>query len=76
MTINIFCRTLNLNVIEKSTTLKSEKSKLLSKEQSVTDECLKMVEEFQDIRLTNERKIGEIGQLYLKSVCRTLHIFS
>lgn len=50
--------------------LKGQKNKLLSDEPILTDECHKQLEELQEIRLSNERKINELGQLYSKSVRR------
>lgn len=64
----MFYRISNLESIELLTVLKGQKNKLLSDEPIFTDECHKQMEELQKTRLSNERKISELGQLYSKSV--------
>lgn len=58
----------NLEAIEKLTAWRGKKSKLLLEEQTVADECMERMHELKEIRLSNERKIRELGQLYSKPV--------
>lgn len=59
-----------MNAIEEITVLKVRKARILSEEPIVSDECLKQMEELQEVKLSNERKISELGQLYTKPVRR------
>ncbi|XP_031636892.1 augmin complex subunit dgt3 [Contarinia nasturtii] len=56
----------NLDAIEELTVLKGKKARLMAEEPIVADECLRKMEELQEVKLSNERKINELGQLYLK----------
>lgn len=57
-----------MDAIEEITVLKGKKARILSEESLLGDECLRQMEEFQDIKLSNERKINDLGQLYSKPV--------
>lgn len=57
-----------MNAIEEITVLKVRKARILSEESIVSDECLKQLEELQEVKMSNERKISELGQLYTKPV--------
>lgn len=57
-----------MNAIEEITVLKVRKARILSEEPIVSDECLKQLEELQEVKMLNERKISELGQLYTKPV--------
>lgn len=61
-------RAVNLDAIEEITVLKGKKARISTEEPILTDECLKQMEELQEVKLSNERKIGELGQLYSKPV--------
>lgn len=60
-----------MRVIGDLTDLKSKSTKLLSEEPTLGDECLRRMEELQDAKFSNERKINELGLLYSKPVCTT-----
>ncbi|XP_055309300.1 augmin complex subunit dgt3 [Sitodiplosis mosellana] len=55
-----------LDTIEEITVLKGRTTRIISEEPILADECLKQMEELQEVKLSNERKISELGQLYLK----------
>lgn len=61
-------RAANIDAIEELTVLKVQKAKLLSEEPTVFDECLRQMEELQEAKLSNVRKITELNQIYSKPV--------
>lgn len=69
---NAECRSSNLDTIEELTILKGRKARQFSEEPIVADNCLKQMEELQEVKMSNERKITELGQLYSKQVQREL----
>lgn len=48
--------------------LKSQKDRFLSEEPIISNKCMRQIEELQEVKLSNERKINELGQLYTKPV--------
>lgn len=57
-----------MDAIEELTLLRSQKLRLLSEEPIVANDCLRQMEELQEVKLLNERKINELGQFYSKPV--------
>lgn len=63
-----YFRSANLDAIEEITVLKGRKSRMCLEKPILANECLKLTEELQEAKLSNERKITELGQLYSKPV--------
>lgn len=57
-----------MDAIEDLTVLNGKNVQFLSEDPTVKDECLRLMEELQEVKLSNERKISELRQLYSKPV--------
>lgn len=66
--IAFILRVSNLDVVEELTVLKGQNARLSAEEPIVSNECLRQMEELQETKMSNERKINELAQLYLKPV--------